>query len=318
MYGEQLPLFPQKGVKGEYVRPSGIAPALSVESSLVAAIGAFHEHMVRENFTENTIRSFRSDLRLLTRHLGAGRAIGTIGTDDLNSFLTWLLQYRGVPCNPKSYARRVTTLKVFFGWLTKQEILPADPSAAVVHHRVSTPLPRILYKDHVERLLDTTRRLMEAEEKPDARPYLLVSLLLHTGIKKGECMAIGLDHIDLSDPARPVLYVRYNNPRMRKKERKLRLPPDFSSTFARYRAQYQPRERLFECTARNLEYVLADMARLADIAGSLSFEMLRWTCAVRDFQAGTPLDRLRLKLGLSEVTWREASEKIRQLASPPL
>jgi len=308
MQTEQLPLFPY----------TGPGPQLTAQSPLDAAIEGFHKHMIKEDFAENTIKAFLSDLRLFKRFIGADKPIGEIATEDLNDFLTYLRHYRGVPCSAKSYSRRVTTLKVFFAWLTEERILPFDPAAPLIHQRVSPPLPRILYEDQVRRLLETTRALLQNEEKPDARPHLLVTLLLQTGIKKGECMGIKLSHIDLSNPKAPVLYIRYDDPRKRRKERKLRLPSEFPSILKRYLDQYHPQEYLFECTARNLEYVLRDVAERAGIKEGVSFEALRMTCAVRDYQAGMPLEKLRKKLGLSSITWKETSEKIKRLASPAL
>ncbi|MCB0036126.1 MAG: phage integrase N-terminal SAM-like domain-containing protein, partial [Anaerolineales bacterium] len=86
------------------------APAVTADASLQAALGGFEQHMRQEGFAVNTIKSFASDIRLLGKYLGAGQAIGEIATDDLNKFLNWLVYERGVPCSPKSYARRVTTL----------------------------------------------------------------------------------------------------------------------------------------------------------------------------------------------------------------
>jgi integrase/recombinase XerD len=299
MSAEQLPLF-----------------GLTRESPLRAAIGGFHAYMIRKGFTENTIKAFLNDLRILTRHLGEDRPLSQIGTSELNDFLTYLRYYRGVPCNPKSYARRLTTLKVFFGWLAEEGIIPSDPAAPLIHQRASTPLPQILYENQLEKLLKATEGMMHTD-KPDVRPHLLVTLLLQTGIKKSECMAIQLNDIDTSEPKAPVLYIRYSNPKMKHKERKLRLSADFVSILHQYLAQYQPKERLFECTARNLEYVLDNVARLAGLE-TISFEILRWTCAVRDYKAGMPPDKLRQKLGLSKITWQEASENLKKLASPPL
>jgi integrase/recombinase XerD len=287
MSAEQLPLFPQKGVKGQYGPPVAETSPLDKDSSLSAAIGGFHDHMIREGFTENTIKAFLGDLRILTKYLGAGRPIGQIGTKDLNDFLTYLLHYRGVPCNLKSYSRRVTTLKVFFGWLAEAGIISSDPASSLIHQRVSTPLPQVLYDNQIEEILQVTQRLRQAE-KPDTRPHLLITLILQTGIKKGECMAIKLNHIDLTDPAAPVLYIRYANPKMRHKERKLSLAADFPTLLQEYIAQYHPKENLFECTARNLEYVLHNVAQLVGLEDGISFETLRWTCAVRDCKAGMP------------------------------
>ena len=50
----------------------------------------------------------------------------------------------------------------------------------------------------------------------------------------------------------------------------------------------------------------------------LSFEMLRWTCAVRDRRAGMKEETLRHKLGLSEITWYETWPKIEKLSAPAL
>jgi site-specific recombinase XerD len=296
---EQLPLF-----------------SLTRESSLSAAIGDFHEHMIQQGFTENTIKAFLNDLRIFTRYLDDDPAVSQIGTSKLNDFMTYLRYERGVPCKPKSYARRMTTLKVFFGWLAEEGIIPGDPAAPLIHQRASTPLPLFLYEGQVEKLLQATEGLLHAE-KPDARPHLLVTLLLQTGIKKSECMAIQLNDIDTSEPKAPVLYIRYSNPKMKHKERKLQLSADFVPSLHQYLAEYQPKERLFECTARNLEYVLDNAARLAGIE-TISFEILRWTCAVRDYKSGMLSDKLRQKLGLSKITWQEASEKLKKLASPPL
>ena len=112
--------------------------------------------------------------------------------------------------------------------------------------------------------------------------------------------------------------IRYKDPRMHHKERRLALTPDLLPVLDRYLSIYQPRQNLFECTARNLEYVLRDAAHLAGLKDGVSFEMLRWTCAVRDFQAGMDPTRLRKKMGLSQITWHETFDKLQKLVEPAL
>ena len=158
------------------------------------------------------------------------------------------------------------------------------------------------------------RRAGGPDQKPDARPYLLLSLLLQTGIKKGEAMAIVPNHIDDSDPDKPVLYVRYANPRLRYKERKLPLETAWLAVLDEYLGQYRPTDTLFTCTARNLEYVLRDLAEEAELStGALSFENLRWASAMRDWRADVEQDDIRQKLGLSKIAWRETKTKLRRL-----
>ena len=315
----QITLFGLNKLVPGATLPHTLAPtdALDARSSLNVAIGAFHAHMLRQGFSENTIKAFGGDLNIFRKYIGSTRPVGELTSQDVGNFMNFLRFERGVPCNMKSYQRRLTSLKVFFGFLSQNRVIPRDPAATIPHQPVISPLPEILHDDQIERLLATTRRLVE-NPKPDARPLLLVSLLLTTGIKKSECMATRLNDVDLAHLDQPYVFVRYADPRRRHKERKLRLPPDFPTTFSLYRSQYRPQENLFECTSRNLEYVLTDLAHMAGLDGKVSFEVLRWTSAVRDFKNGMREETLRQKLGLSSITWQEAGDKIKRLAAKPL
>ena len=312
---EQLSLFSQKDLKGERIPLAPPHAPLNPRSSLASAITGFHQHMVHEGFSDNTIKAFLSDLRVLTRYHGPNTHINQLGTKSLRDFLTWMRQDRGVPCSPKTYGRRLTTIKVFFAWLAEQGFLPADPAANISHSPISTPLPRFLFDDQVERLQTATLEWMR-ETDGDPRPHLLVGILLETGIKKNECMNISLGDIDRSNPAEPVLYIRYANPRQHHKERALSLPSTLLPTLDFYLERYRPAQMLFECTPRNLEYVLAEVAQRAGLPEGLSFEMLRWTSAVRDYRAEMGEDRLRRKMGLSKITWQQTIEKLKRLATP--
>jgi len=64
--------------------------------------------------------------------------------------------------------------------------------------------------------------------------------------------------------------------------------------------------------------VLRDLGRAAAIEKPVSFETLRMTCAVRDFRRGMDSEALRLKLGLSRISWEETAKKIELLAADPL
>lgn len=316
----QLGLFrPNTPLDGEIERMPIAAETQNLDftSSVIAALSVFHQHMRKQGFSNNTIKAFGGDLNMFSRYVGPNKPVGEITTQDLKNFMDYLRYQRGAPCSTKSYQRRLTSLKVFFNFLYEQNVTAIDPAAPIAHQPAITPLPEILTSEQVERLLEATRNLMNAA-RPDARPHLLISTILTTGIKKSEAMSIRLKDIDLSLRDRPFVYIRYDDPRRWHKERKLRLPSDFAHTYELYVEQYQPRERVFECTPRNLEYVLTDAARLADLEGKVTFETLRWTSAVHDAASGMREETLRQKLGLSTITWQEAGEKIKRLAARPL
>lgn len=311
----------QAAPEGDLSKASAITP----HTKLTTAMEAYHNHMIARRFSDNTVKAFMYDLNIVAEYFTPSKPIGEIAHRDLERFIDWLVTGRGVPCNPKSLARRITTLKTFFGWLREIGALPNDPAAPIVHQPVKTPLPDILFDNEIEAVLAATQRMRagiasdaDSPPKPDARPHLLVTLLLKTGIKKSECIGIKLEHIDLSEPDEPALWIRYADARHRHKERKLRLDRDWPRLLKEYQTQYDIQDAVFPWSARNLEYVLADVGKLAGLSKPLSFETLRWTSAVQDKRAGLPDETLRRKMGLSTITWREASEKLAKLTAPAL
>ncbi len=310
----QLPLFPNR--EGD-ISPSARTPPLQLtpESSLDEALGAFEKHMQERGFTENTQQAFRLDMQLLSDYLGPGAILREIGTATLNAFLRWMESGRGVPCSPKTLERRITTLKVFFGWLAEEAFIVQDVAAPLIHQTVSAPLPDTLSDEEIAALLQVTEQMRRGadDEKPDARPHLLLTLVLNTGIKKGECTSIHLNHLDLADTDHPALWIRYRNPRRRHKERRIALPRAWPNVLDEYLGQYPTRQFLFPWTARNLEYVLTGVAETAGVS-RLTFETLRWTCALRDHIEGMEADVLRRKLGLSEISWYEVENRLNLMA----
>lgn len=137
---------------------------------------------------------------------------------------------------------------------------------------------------------------------------------MQTAIKKGECLAIAPNHIDLDSPSGPFLFVRYQNPSNRYKERKIPLTPEWVEGYQEYIAQYQPAERLFPWSPRRMEYLLEDIGKEAGLEKHLSFDMCRWTSALDDWRAGIEHEKIRQKLGVSKIQWREISLKLRKLA----
>ena len=315
---EQLPLYstpPSAEPALTPPAPPPLAGSLGASSPLKAAIVAWCDHLRKESSSENTVKAFGGDLKQLAAYLGAAKNVGQVTTRELNDWLLW--QRTVKKCSPKTYARRITSLKAFFRWLTEAGVMAGDPAAPIIQQTVLSPLPDILSEAEAEAVLASAEALRCAE-KPDPRPYVLFTLLLQTGVKKGECLALVPNHVDLSDPEAPVLWVRYPNPRYRFKERKLKLERAWALIYQEYLAQYAPRDKLFPWSARRLEYMLEDIGKMAGLKKRVSFDMCRWTCAVREARAGTDFDKIRQKLGLSQVQWREIGTKLKKLVEPAL
>ena len=286
---------------------------ISAQTTLIPAINAWKYYLEDQGSSPHTIKAFIGDLNLLASYLPPDRTLGSISTTDLNNFLNWLQKGRGVPCSPKSLARRITSIKAFFRWLKEYGVLLVDPAEEVVQKSVISPLPTVLSANEVHLALKVADDFWR-QAPHDARYLALFDLLINTGLKKSETLALRLNHIDMEAPGGPIVFVRYANPQYRFKERKIPLPESWQEIFPHYQAQYDLKDQVFPWSPRRLEYLLEDISVQAELSKHISFEMCRWTCALSDWESGMEPDKIRQKLGISKIQWREVKMKLGKLA----
>ena len=180
---------------------------LTPETPLAQAREAFAEHLKAGDYSRHTVYYITHDLRLLGPSLGEERPIGAIGLRDLQDFVDWLRHRRGVPCTPKSLRRRITAVKAFFRWLHEDlGVLPMNPAERLVYPEAVEPLPEVLTPEQIQAAREAAEGF---RQEGDARPLTLLTLMLHTGLKKSEVAALRRDHFDLQEPA---VWIRYAQP----------------------------------------------------------------------------------------------------------
>ena len=293
--------------------PSLTTAHITSQTTLIPAMNAWRIYLDDQGNSPHTLKAFIADLNLLVNYLPPDCTLGSIATTDLNNFLGWMQKGRGVPCSPKTLARRITSLKSFFRWLHEHAVLLIDPAEKVLQQSVISPIPVVLTPAEIQSILKVAEK-HRSGINPDTRYAALVVLLLSTAIKKNECLALNLNHIDLDNPNGPFLFVRYTNPQHRYKERKIPLPENWVNIFSEYNAKHKITDRLFPWSQRRLEYLLEDLSKEAGLEKHLSFDMCRWTCALTDLLSGMESEKIRQKLGVSKIQWREVSMKLHNLA----
>src|SRR5438874_1409577 len=224
---------------------------LTDQSSLTACFIPYQQDLRLRGKSDYTVTCFLSDLKMFSDFVGRDTPVGRITKEQLTD---WLMKLKfgknGQVPAPKTMARRVTFLKNFFSWLTRDGVIREDPSASLVLERPLPPLPELLFDDEIERLLEASAE--------DPRSYCLVYLVLHAGLKKEEVMGLKLDHIDLSNPQFPMITIHFPAATGKQhRERRLALPAEFTVILKQYIAKYHPTSVLFDCTDRNLNYILA-------------------------------------------------------------
>ncbi len=284
------------------------------ESTLLQpAIQAWKFFLRDQGRSHHTLKAFEADLLLLETFLPTDKQIGQISTNDLEGFLGWLEKGRGIPCSPKTLSRRITSLKSFFRWLTQNAVISTDPAEKIVQKTVISPLPTVLTRQELASALEAADAIRNAAGQ-DLRPYVLLKLVLETALKKGECLNLKTNHLELSNPDEAFIFVRYPNQRYRFKERKIDVSPEWVEAYQQYAEKYEISDQVFPWSQRRLEYLLEDVTNAAKMDKHISFDMLRWTSALNDFSNGIAQDKIRQKLGVSKIQWREVKNKLRSLA----
>ena len=334
-------------------------------TSLAATFDLFADHLRANGKSQHTVKAFLGDMRLLAQYAGGELPLSQLRNARLLDFLEWMEHERGPPCSRKTYARRVTTLKVYCKWLFDLNALADNPAQSIRQRSGPAPLSHVLTDAQVRDCIVAARQSAQAvgttlgsparqsaqtadthsakqpptqntlrpaafcspslfmgegaggwgsASRQDARPEFLFRLLLQTGIKKAECGRLKLSDIDRSNPDNVVVFIRHKA-RNIYKERRIDLDANTLQLLDPYLQQYQPTDLLFTCTTRNLEYILTDIGARAQVPFKLSFEVMRWTMALREYLAGIEEDHIRQKLGLSRQSWYETGAKIRRLAA---
>jgi integrase/recombinase XerD len=173
-------------------------------------------------------------------------------------------------------------------------------------------LPEFLSPQEQIKAVEAARHVA-AGERLDTRPLIAILLVLDTGMKKGECLKLVWDDVDLE---RASVLIKYDKKHLEFKNRRLPISADCAAALKQHFERYDiaSGKLLFDCTGRNLEYIFN--RKVAPLAGlsALTFEMLRWSCALADFKLGEmSTEQFEIKYGLSALGWAEMEAKLERI-----
>lgn len=149
---------------------------------------------VERSASANTLDAYRRDLDDFARFLGkAGRTPADAGTEDIRDYLADLTA-RGFA--PTSQARRLSAIRQFQKFLYGEGVRPTDPSGAVDSPRRGRPLPKVLSREDVDRLIAAAEAVASGEEASDAeriralRVRALLELAYASGLRVSELVSL--------------------------------------------------------------------------------------------------------------------------------
>lgn len=113
---------------------------------------------------------------------------------------TWLVQLMDQGITPKSINRKISSLKSFYKFLLKKEVITQNPTARIVAPKIPKRLPAFIEENKIEKLFDSIEFGNDFSGKRDR---LILELFYGCGIRLSEL--IGLKKSDITSNTIKVL-----------------------------------------------------------------------------------------------------------------
>jgi len=160
----------------------------------------FLEYLRTErNTSPHTLRAYRQDLEKFELFLGEEkiRDIAEIGYRTLRKFMSTMYSGR----KRSSISRLVSTLRSYFRFLLREEIIEKNPAEALSAPKIERRLPAFLTVDEAFRLVEEPTRIgsmgKSASKEVTVRDRAILELLYASGLRVSELVSINVKDMRL-------------------------------------------------------------------------------------------------------------------------
>jgi len=254
---------------------------------------------VEKGLSNNTLQSYRSDLRILCEFLvKKERTLLTVERDDLIDLLARL---KDEGRNDSSITRLISTLRGFFKFTLTEKLLKQDPTAHIETRKAWQALPRFLTQEEVDKLLEQP----DLNDDVGIRDRAMLELLYATGLRVSELVSLRLPDVELEVGSLSCFG----------KGSKQRLVPIGKTSIQFLRRYFVVRQRLLEGKHSDLLFIEPNgrpitrqkfwkiITRYGESAalGHVTPHMLRHSFATALIENGADLRSVQMMLGHSDI-----------------
>jgi integrase/recombinase XerD len=145
---------------------------------------------LEDGLARNTLEAYRRDLTQFASWLSASRArnLADAGRADLAAFLA---APPNLTAKARSTSRRLSSLKRFFRYALRQNLVTVDPTSRIQAPKLPRALPKSLTEAEVERLLDAPN----VATPLGLRDRAMLETLYATGLRVSELVTLQLSQL---------------------------------------------------------------------------------------------------------------------------
>jgi integrase/recombinase XerC len=167
------------------------------EDEVYSEIDLFVRYLESEkNASPRTIKAYSVDLKRFCEFLdesgGCEPEVDRISAVDIREYLDFLFMEENL--ERSSIERKLASLRSFFSFLHRRDIIESDPSFEITYLKKEKKLPHFLSDPQIERIID-----FPIEGFLDFRDKALLELFYSSGARISELAGAKLHHLDLSN-----------------------------------------------------------------------------------------------------------------------
>jgi len=148
-----------------------------------------------KRFSEHTITAYTKDLQQFSSFISS--EYNTTSASEINHHMvrSWIVSLVDKQTSSRSINRKLSTLKTYYKYLLKNELVKENPMAKIPPLKPDKKLPEFVSKQHMDLLLDE----VEFEKGFEgARNKLIIEILYYTGMRLSELTELKDSDIDLN------------------------------------------------------------------------------------------------------------------------
>ncbi len=164
---------------------------------LESAVADFAVYLTAERgFSENTVRSYRSDLGQLSE-FAQDRGIRRAEELSLDLLRDWLWQGSNAGLAKSTLARRSAAVRSLTSWLSRVGEVEADAAMRLKAPRPDRHLPRVLTRPQIDGILSGLESRASTGDPGACRELAVVELLYASALRVSEVTGLDLESLDL-------------------------------------------------------------------------------------------------------------------------
>jgi integrase/recombinase XerC len=156
-------------------------------------IQAFLDYLQFEKrYSPHTLTAYGTDLLQFNEYLARLYECSVISAEAV-MVRSWMMTLIEGGCSKRSLNRKLTSLRQFYKYSLRNNLIDADPMLRVVSMKVDKTLPSFITKDEMTYLLDVKKFTNDFE---GVRNKMLLELFYSTGIRLSELIALKVTDVD--------------------------------------------------------------------------------------------------------------------------